>query len=126
MGIRILLADHHQGMRKNLRKIIDRQPGMEVIAEASTGQLTIQLAESLKPDVVVMEINMRDLMGVDLIRQITTSVPKVKLLALSTYNNEEYLDAMIKAGATGYLLKDKVYEKLVEAIKAVNDNHILL
>ena len=126
MTIRILLADDHASMRESLRALIDRQTGMEVVAEAQNGRSTLQLAGSFKPDVVVMDINLPDLNSIDAVRQLISSAPGVKLLVLSMYSNPEFVDGMLKAGACGYLLKDHAFEELVRAIQTVVDNRIYL
>lgn len=124
MTIRILLADNHSSMRESLRALIDRQPDMEVVGEAENGQTMLQYTGSFKPDVVVMDINIPDLNSMDAARQIASDAPGVKLLVLSMYSNPEFVDSMFKAGASGYLLKDYVFEELVRAIETVADNHI--
>ena len=126
MTIRILLADNNASMRESLRALIDRQPDMEVVGEAENGRALLQLSGSFKPDVVVMDINMPDLNSIDAALQMISSVPGVKLLALSIYSNPEFVDGMLKAGACGYLLKDHAFEELVRAIHTVADNRIYL
>jgi DNA-binding NarL/FixJ family response regulator len=124
--IRILLADYHASMRESLRALIDRQPGMEVVGEAETGPSMLQLTGSFKPDVVVMDINIPDLNGIDAARQMISGSPEVKLLVLSMYSNPEFVDGMLKAGACGYLLKEDAFEELVLAIQTVVQGRIYL
>jgi DNA-binding NarL/FixJ family response regulator len=124
--IRILLADDHASMRASLRALIDRQPGMEVVGEAENGQTMLQLTGNFRPDVVVMDINIPDLNSIDAARQMNSSSPEVKLLVLSMYPNPEFVDGMLKAGASGYLLKDLAVEELVPAIQTVADDCIYL
>jgi two-component system response regulator NreC len=124
--IRILLADNHQRMRQSMCALIDRQTGMEVVGEAENGRAMLQLTGSFKPDVVVMDINMPDLNSIDAARQMISGTPGVKLLALSMYSNPEFVDGMLKAGASGYLLKDQAFGELVRAIHTVADNRIYL
>ena len=119
MTIRILLADDHASMRESLRALIDRQPGMEVVGEAENGRTMLQLTGSFRPDVVVMDINISDLNSTDAARQMIAGAPEVKLLVLSLYSNQEFVDGMFKAGASGYLLKDRAFEELVLAIQTV-------
>ena len=126
MTIRILLADDHAGMRESLRALIDRQPGMEVVGEAENGRAMLQLIPSFKPDVVIMDINMPDLNSIDAARQMIAGAPEVKLLALSMYSNPEFVDGMLKAGASGYLLKDQAFEELIRAIQTVVDDRIYI
>ena len=124
MTVRILLADGHPQMLESLRALIERQPGMQVVAEARNGQSALRLVGSFKPDVVVMDINMFDIKGAEAARQMASSRSGVKFLALSTYSNSEFVDSMFDAGATGYLLKDYAFEGLVEAIHTVAANRI--
>ena len=126
MTIRILLADNHQRMRQSMCALIDRQPGMEVVGEAENGWAMLQLTGNFKPDVVVMDINMPDLNSIDAARQMISGAPGVKLLVLSMYSNPEFVDGMLKAGASGYLLKDQAFEELVRAIQTVADDRIYL
>ena len=114
MNIRILLADGHQHMRESLRSLIDNQPGMEVVGEAENGRSALQQARKLKPDVVVMDINMPDLKGIDAVRQVISDSPAVKFVALSVYSNREFVEGMLKAGASGYILKDCAFEELLQ------------
>jgi DNA-binding NarL/FixJ family response regulator len=124
--IRILLADNHASIRESLRALIDRQPGMEVVAEAENGRTLLQLSGNFKPDVVVMDINMPDLKGIDAARRMISQAPGVKLLILSMYSNQEFVDGMLNAGACGYLLKDRAFEELIRAIQTVVDDRIYL
>jgi DNA-binding NarL/FixJ family response regulator len=124
--IRILLADTHASIRQSLRALIDRQPGMHVVAEAENGQTMLQLTENFRPDVVVMDINMPDLKNIKDVRRVISEAPGVKLLAFSMHANQEYADEMIKAGASGYLLKDYAFEELVQAIQTVADDRTYL
>lgn len=126
MTIRVLLADSHSGIRESMRAIIDRQPNMAVVAEAQDGRSALRLVRDFNPDVVVMDINMADLKGVKAIRQIISDAPGVKFLAISNHSNRQFVDAMIKAGARGYLFKDHAYEELVRAIQTVVDDRIYL
>ena len=126
MTIRILLADSHASMRVSLRALIDRQPDMEVVGEAENGPTMLQFTGSFKPDVVIMDINIPGLNRMDAARQIASDAPGVKLLVLSMYSNPEFVDGMFKAGASGYLLKDRAFEELVRAIQTVADNRIYL
>lgn len=119
MPIRILLADDHRIVRSGLRALIERESDMEVVAEAEDGRTTVQLAEALKPEVVVMDITMPGLNGVDATIQIKTGVPGVKVLVLSMHSDRVFLMEMFKAGASGYLSKDCALEELVIGIRAV-------
>ena len=126
MTIRILLADDHADIRAGLRALIDRQAGMEVVGEAGNGRAMLQLIESFKPNVVVMDINIPGINSVDAARQMISGAPEVKILVLSMYSNPEFLDGMLKAGASGYLLKDQAFEELVRAIQTVAEDRIYI
>ncbi len=124
--IRILLADDHKCMRENLRSLIDRQPGMEVVSEAENACNALQCARRFKPDVVVMDIHMADLKGIEGVRQVISDCPGVKFVALSVYSNREFVERMLKAGASAYILKDCAFEELAQAVRVVADNQIYL
>jgi DNA-binding NarL/FixJ family response regulator len=106
MSIRILLVDDHQMMRDGLRAILDLEDALDVVGEAGNGYEALELAETLRPDVVVMDIGMKDLNGIEATRQIRAQSPQAKVIALSTYSDESYVLGMFEAGATGYVLKD--------------------
>jgi len=119
MSIRILLADDHQIIRDGLSALIEKQHGMEVVAEAKNGRMAVQLARRVKPDVIIMDIHMPDLGGIDATCQILADSPAVKVIGLSMYSDNQFLVGMLKAGATGYLLKDCAFEELAQAIHLV-------
>jgi two-component system NarL family response regulator len=119
MSIRILLVDDHQMMRDGLRSILDLAEDLEVVGEAGNGYQALELAETLRPDVVVMDIGMKDLNGIEATRHIRTSNPEAKVIALSTYSEESYVLGMLEAGACGYVLKDAAVEEMRRAIRAV-------
>lgn len=126
MNIRILLADNHELMRRTLRDLIDKHSGMEVLALADSGHSAVVFAWQLEPDVVIMDINMPDLGGASVVNRIISAAPAVKILALSFYPNRQYVERVLKAGASGYLLKDSVHEEMVCAIRSVARNQIFL
>jgi DNA-binding NarL/FixJ family response regulator len=126
MQMKILLADDHEIIRNGLRSLIEKESGLEVIGEAENGRMAIHLARDLKPDVVVMDIGMPDLNGIEATRQITTEVPGVKVLALSMHTDRRFVTGMLKAGASGYMLKDGAFEELIHAIRLVASNRIYI
>ena len=126
MQMKILLADDHEIIRNGLRSLIEKEHGLEVIGEAENGRMAIHLARELKPDVVVMDIGMPDLNGIEATRQITTEVPGVKVLALSMHTDRRFVTGMLKAGASGYMLKDGAVEELIHAIRLVASNRIYI
>lgn len=122
MSIRILLADDHKIVRMGLRTLLKSQQGMEVIAEAQDGRGTLQKVKEYLPDIVVMDIGMPELNGIETTRIITSEFSHVKVIALSMHSDRRFVARMLEAGASGYLLKDCAFEELVHAIKAVYNN----
>jgi len=119
MSIRVILADDHTLFREGLRSLIEEQPRMKVVAEAGDGRTAVQLAQTMSPDVVVMDISMPGMNGIEAARQIMCSAPGVKVLALSMHDDNLFVEEMLHAGASGYLLKDCAFEELIHAIHVV-------
>ncbi len=119
MKIRVLLADDHKMVRNGLRTLLESQKDIEVIAEAEDGRTTVQLATKLQPHIVIMDIAMPGLNGIEATREIVGNLPKVKVIALSMHSEKRFVGEMLKAGACGYLLKDCAFEELITAIRAV-------
>lgn len=118
--ITILLAEDHKIVREGLRNLIQKEhPAMQVVAEADNGRAAVQLAKKLRPRVVLMDIAMPGLNGIDATRQIVAKHPDVKVVALSMHSDRHYIAEMFKAGAMGYLLKDCAFEELIQAIHSV-------
>ena len=117
--IRLLLVDDHEVVRTGLRMLLESRPDMQIIGEAANGEQAIEMTQALKPDVVVMDISMPDLNGIEATRQITAANPKIRVLALSMYSDPRYVTEMLRAGAAGYLLKDAADEELIRAINTV-------
>ncbi len=126
MNIRILLADDHRIVREGIKALIEKQTNMEVITETEDGRMTVQLALQLLPDVVIMDVGMPDMNGIEATRQIIANAPDVKIIALSMHSDRRFVAEMLKAGASGYLLKDCAFEELINAINAVIANHTYL
>jgi len=126
MSVRIILADDHKIMREGLRALLAKQKEIEVIAEADSGRGVIELCSQLHPDVVVIDISMPDLNGIDAARQITRQAPDIKVIALSMHSDKKYVKEMLAAGASGYLLKDAAFEELGMAIATVLKNKTYL
>ncbi|HLJ17217.1 MAG TPA: response regulator transcription factor [Bryobacteraceae bacterium] len=118
--IRILLADDHTVMRSGLRLLLERQPNLVVVGEASDGRQTVELAEAEDPDVVVMDIAMPNLNGIEAARQIVARNPRVAIAILSMHCDESYVIRSLKAGAKAYLLKDSAEPDLINAILAIS------
>ena len=117
--IRILVADDHGIVRKGLRFLLDRQPAMEVVGEASDGRAAVQLSGELAPNVVIMDVAMPLLNGIDAAAQIIKAHPDIGIVMLSMYADEAYLVRALSAGAKGYLLKDSAEVDLVRAVQVV-------
>lgn len=124
--IRVLIADDHRLFRQGLRHVCQAAGGIEVVGEAENGREAVRLAQELKPDVVLMDIRMPDLDGVEATRQITAHDPTVRIVILTMYREDQYVFEAIKAGARGYLLKDADEQELVEAIHAVHRGEALI
>ncbi len=119
--IHILLADDHRIVRQGLRRILEENSRMEVVGEASDGREAVQMALDKEPDVIIMDVAMPHLGGMEAIRQISKRLPAAKVLVLSMYSDESYVVQMLEAGAKGYLLKDSADTDLVEAVLAVSN-----
>ena len=117
--IRILLADDHAVVRQGFKMILAAQPDMEIVGEAANGREAVELAEQLRPDVVVMDVSMPELNGIEATRRLASSVPHVRVVALSMHKDSVYVREILRAGARGYLLKDSGAADLVAAIRAV-------
>lgn len=122
MSIKILLADDHKIMREGLRSLIEKDSRFEIIGQAEDGQMAVRLAQELTPDIVIMDIGMPDLNGIEATRRIKSMVPKTRVIALSMYYDKRFVSGMLEAGASGYLRKDCGLDELVTAIQAVVEN----
>jgi len=125
-SIKILLADDHKITRDGLRALLEQQSNMNVVGEAENGREAVRLASELAPDVVVMDISMPELNGIEATRQIRGDLPDTKVIALSMYADRRYVVGMLKAGVSGYLLKNCAFDELVSAIDAVTHNESFL
>src|SRR6266568_5051340 len=117
--MKILLADDHNVLRKGLRRILEEQPDLEVVGEAADGREAVTLAHSLRPDIVVMDIAMPLMNGLEATRQILQRHSEMNVLILSMYSDENYVVQVLRAGARGYLLKDTAEEDLITAVRTV-------
>ncbi|MCJ7537017.1 MAG: response regulator transcription factor [Anaerolineales bacterium] len=124
--IRVLLADDHTILREGIRALIEDQGDMEVVGEAENGQATVKMVAQLLPDVVVMDIAMPLLNGLEATRQIRRDFPQVKVLILTMHENEEYIRQVLTAGALGYVLKDAAARDLLGAIRTVYQGEAVL
>ena len=121
---RVLLADDHKILREGLRTLLEQESDMQVVGEAENGRSSVKLAGELAPDVVIMDVAMPDLNGIDATRRITEAEPNAKVLALSMHSDGRYVRGMLQAGARGYILKDCAAEELTRAIRTVMSNQV--
>lgn len=126
MKIRVLLADDHTILRDGIRSLIEDEPDMEVIGEAEDGITVVKLTERLKPDVILMDLAMPLLNGLEATRQIRKNQPGAKILILTMHENEEYIRQVLVAGAMGYILKDAAARELLGAIRSVHKGEVVL
>ena len=125
MDVRVVLADDHQLMREGLRALLEKR-GFEIVGEAPDGRAAVKLARKLSPHVVVMDVAMRDLNGIEAARQIVSEAPGVRVLALSMHRDRQFVARMLEAGASGYLLKDDAAAELARAIREVAEGRTYL
>lgn len=123
---KILLADDHTIVRQGLRTLLEQQKNIEVVAEAGDGLETIQLTQKHKPDIVIMDITMPGMNGIEATREILTLMPDVKVIALSMHSDKHFVANMLKAGAKGYLRKNAAADELVDAVHSVMKDQIYL
>jgi len=124
--IRILIADDHAVVREGTRRILEQEPDMEVVGEAGDGEEAVNLATSLKPDVVIMDISMPKMDGIEATRLIKAACPTISVLALSAYDDDQFVFSLLEAGAAGYLLKSVRGRELLDAIRAVYSGESVL
>ncbi len=122
MTIKIVIADDHQLMRQGLLSLFEAKRHMVVVGEASDGRTAVLLVSDLKPDVIIMDIGMPDLNGIDATREIITNAPKTKVIAFSMYNSERMVIEMLRAGASGFVVKQCAFEELAKAVDVVMAN----
>jgi len=115
--ITVLLADDHTVVRQGFRALLDAEPDIQIVGEAETGRQAVQLARKLQPEVVVMDIAMPLLNGLEATRQISREVPSTRVIMLSSYSDDEYVEQLTDAGAIGYLLKQTAATDLLKAIR---------
>lgn len=126
MSIRIILSDDHKIVREGIRSLLEKQPDMEIVGEAEDGYATLKLVDELLPNIVIIDVAMATLNGIETTRQIIDKHPEIKVIALSMYSDKRLVVKMLKAGASGYLLKDCAFEELVKAIRVILVDQIYL
>jgi len=118
-NIQVLIADDHPIVCKGIRNILDPAVGITVVGEAKSGQEALQLIETLQPDVVLLDMELPDINGIEVVKKVIETGNSVRILGLSTYDDSEYISQLISMGASGYLLKDEMPDTIVEAVRGV-------
>jgi DNA-binding NarL/FixJ family response regulator len=126
MSLRVLIADDHRIIREGLRAMLEKEHDIKVVGDAADGRMAQRLARDLTPDVVIMDVNMPELNGIEATRQIAAEVAGVKIIALSMHEDRRFVVNMLKAGASGYMLKDDAFKNLAGAIRMVVANKTYL
>ncbi len=124
--IKVFLADDHAILREGLKHILNADPSVEVVGEAADGQSAFEKIEQLKPDVVVMDISMPSMTGIEAARKLRKYDPEIKIIMLTRHDNEEYVDQLLKYGIHGYVLKDDAGDDLIRALEAIRKNETYL
>ncbi len=124
--IRVLVADDHTIVREGVRLLLDAQPDIEVVGEAADGQEAVKMIRQFRPDLVVMDIQMPNLNGLEATREIKREFPQIQILALTMYESDEYFFQVLNAGASGYVLKKAASADLLSAIRAVHSGDVFL
>ncbi|RKY19855.1 MAG: DNA-binding response regulator [Planctomycetota bacterium] len=124
--MKVLIADDHGIVRDGLRALIEKHPDWEVVGEAEDGQKAVQLAVELLPDIVIMDVAMPNLNGIEATRQIVDKLPSVRVVALSMHSTRHFVVDMLKAGASGYVLKACLFDDLVNAMETVMTGEVYL
>jgi DNA-binding NarL/FixJ family response regulator len=118
--IRVLLADDHVMLRQGTAELLHREPDIEIVGEAANGQEAVELAQRLRPDIVVMDVRMPVLSGIEATRQIRSTLPEVQVLVLTAHDDDQYVFSLLQAGASGYLLKSAPVSDLIRAVRQVH------
>lgn len=126
MSLKILLVDDRKIMRDSLRFLIEKESGLQVVAEAENGLYAVEQTRKFKPDVILMDIHMPGISGIEATRRIVEEFPGIKVIAISMHSSRQYVVEAIIAGASGYLLKDRTFEELAGSIFAVVENRLYL
>jgi len=126
MSTEIVLVDDHQLFRDGVRNLLDQQLDMSVLGEAEDGRMALEMVRKLSPQVVIMDVTMPNLNGIDATRRILAENPKVKVIALSMHGHRRFVQEMLKAGASGYLLKECAFQDLIQAIRTVLADKVFL
>lgn len=126
MKIKIVMADDHRMFREGLRHLLEKEKDFTVVGEADNGRTAVKLAVELSPDIILMDVNMKDLNGIEATRQIISAAPSVRVIGLSMYSERQFVTEMLFAGVKGYLLKDAASDELALGIRTVMQNEFYL
>lgn len=118
-SITVVIADDHPIVCKGIHELLDSAQGIQVIAEATSGQKALQMVKELNPDVLILDVELPDINGVEVIHKITENAYPVKVLGLSSYDDRQYISQLLSLGASGYLIKDEMPENIIEAVRGV-------
>jgi DNA-binding NarL/FixJ family response regulator len=122
--VRVVIADDHPIVRSGIRDMLDQADGLEVVGEAASGTEALQIVEEKQPDVLLLDVEMPELSGVEVAQQLQEASSPVRLLALSSYDDQEYVRGLLESGASGYLTKENAPELIVEAVRAVAQGEV--
>jgi len=126
LSIRIVLADDHGLFREGLKSLLREDPSLEIIGEAGDGRTAVRLCRTLSPDIIIMDVSMPELNGMEATRQILADNPEIKVVAVSMHSSRRFVIDMLQVGASGYLLKDAAFQELMMAISAVHSGQVYL
>ncbi len=126
MTTKIIIADDHKMMRDGLRALIEKKPGLEIVAEAENGLMVLELVRKHLPELIIMDIGMPDINGIEATRKIISEYPDIKIIALSMHSDKRFITRMLEAGASGYLMKDCAFDELIQAIQSVLMNQMFI
>ena len=126
MAVKILIADDHKIVREGLCAMFEKQAEMEVVGEAEDGAVAVRLARQLRPDVIILDVNMPEMDGIDAARRLVKELPETKIIALSMYAKRAFVTKMLEAGASGYVLKGGAFSELAEAVNTVLAGEVYL
>lgn len=120
MSVRILIVDDHQAMRETLKTLLAEDPGIEIAGEAANGKEAIEMAKEIKPDMIIMDIAMPVMNGIDATKILHIEMPKIKIIGLTMYSNRHFINSMMDAGAVTVISKDMLYQEILLAIQSAS------
>jgi DNA-binding NarL/FixJ family response regulator len=126
MSIRIVIADDHKMFREGLRTLLEKEEDFSIVGEADDGRSAVKLVAELSPDIVLMDVNMKDLNGIEATRQIVAKQPFIKIIGLSMYSERQFVTEMLLAGVKGYLLKEGAFDELIQGIRIAMSGQVYL